>query len=128
MDSRLETGDRGAANDTTRKDTTRKDTTRKDTERKDQVDRRRFLASGLVTAGTVALGTGSVSATSSTPAAPPATTREEDVIRNAHGTPLRRFGRTGWVLPVFGAGGSAMVDRWSSAYNVQLGSIAGDLA
>jgi aryl-alcohol dehydrogenase-like predicted oxidoreductase len=34
--------------------------------------------------------------------------------------PTRPFGKTGRTLPVLGMGGSAMVDRWASAYGVKL--------
>ncbi len=86
--------------------------------KKHRLGRRTFIKSGLTVAGTVALGAGSA------PAAPlpSIATQSEEPIRNTHGTPLRRFGKTGHVLSVFGAGGSAMVERWSAAYNVQLAS------
>ena len=106
MDRRSEPGTRGNKNET---------------ENGRQVERRRFLRSGLAAAGTAALGAGSL------PAAPAAarSSGRDRVVRNAHGTPLRRFGRTGWVLPVFGIGGSALVRRWQSAYGVRVASREG---
>jgi aryl-alcohol dehydrogenase-like predicted oxidoreductase len=72
--------------------------------------RRHFLKSGLLAAGTVALGPAlrQAAAADSKAAAPPA------------GIPVRKFGKTGLSLPVLGMGGSAMVQRFIKAYGVDL--------
>jgi aryl-alcohol dehydrogenase-like predicted oxidoreductase len=38
--------------------------------------------------------------------------------------PTRSFGKTGRTLPLLGMGGSAMVDKWASAYGVKLAPVA----
>jgi predicted aldo/keto reductase-like oxidoreductase len=69
--------------------------------------RRSFLKTGLLAAGTVALGPTlrqSAKADSTGPGA----------------IPERKFGKTGLTLPVLGMGGSAMVQRFIRAYGVPL--------
>ena len=63
-----------------------------------ELPRREFLKTGLLAAGGAALGAEAAAA-------------EPDKVRTTSpgGLPMRRFGKTGHVLPVFGMGGSAMV-------------------
>lgn len=77
----------------------------------EDMGRRDFLRNSMqVTAGAMALGgAASVGA---------ATSKKEISLS---GKILERpFGKTGHTLPVFGHGGSAMVDRWEAGYNVTL--------
>jgi predicted aldo/keto reductase-like oxidoreductase len=71
-------------------------------------DRRRFLRSGLLAAGGIALGPtlGGAAARAAEP--------------GAAGIPTRPFGKTGHTLPVLGMGGSAMVAQWVKSYGVPL--------
>jgi aryl-alcohol dehydrogenase-like predicted oxidoreductase len=69
--------------------------------------RRTFLKTGLLAAGSVAL----------------APTLRQSTAAPAEETsaiPVRKFGKTGLTLPVLGMGGSAMVQRFISAYGVKL--------
>jgi len=76
--------------------------------------RRDFLKAGLqVTAGAVALGSGS--ALAGAPA--------DKQITSTGKIPERVFGKTGHSLPVLGHGGSAMVESWAQGYGVSLGSV-----
>ncbi len=68
------------------------------------IARRLFLKSGLA-AGAAGLG--------STLATAEAASKSDRI-------PTRPFGRTGRRLPIFGVGGSAMVDKWATAYGVKL--------
>jgi predicted aldo/keto reductase-like oxidoreductase len=72
--------------------------------------RRTFLKTGLLAAGSVALGPAlrQSAATASDKAAEPAT------------IPMRKFGKTGVTLPILGMGGSAMVQVFIQAYGVKL--------
>jgi aryl-alcohol dehydrogenase-like predicted oxidoreductase len=89
-------------------------------DRSQTLDRRRFLQGGLgLTGAAAALG-----------AIPPGAPGGASLARSAPktvsllgGLPTRPFGKTGWVLPVLGHGGSAMVDQWASGYGVALGTI-----
>jgi uncharacterized protein len=72
--------------------------------------RRHFLKSSLLAAGTVALG--------SSPRPASANDKKEPTATEA--IPTRKFGKTGLTLPVLGMGGSAMVQRFISAYGVKL--------
>jgi aryl-alcohol dehydrogenase-like predicted oxidoreductase len=83
------------------------------------LDRRGFLR------GTLGL-TGAVAALGGVPppgAAPTSGLTPAKRISLVGGLPTRRFGKTGYVLPVLGHGGSAMVDQWAQGYGVELGSI-----
>lgn len=71
--------------------------------------RRRFLKSSLLAAGTATLGSSLAGA-----AAPDAKDSAKSPI------PMRKFGKTGLTLPVFGMGGSAMVAIFIRAYGVKL--------
>jgi predicted aldo/keto reductase-like oxidoreductase len=74
-----------------------------------ELGRRQFLKTGLVAAGTAAIGSSVSSATG--------------IRRDSGGTsgiPMRKFGKTGHTLPVLGMGGSAMVQQWTKAYGVKL--------
>jgi aryl-alcohol dehydrogenase-like predicted oxidoreductase len=75
--------------------------------------RREFLKSGLLAAGTAALGS-----------ALPGASRADDQKLPAGGNlPTRPFGKTGHTLPVLGMGGSAMVNMWAPAYGVKLAGV-----
>jgi predicted aldo/keto reductase-like oxidoreductase len=83
-----------------------------------ELDRRDFLRSSLLAgAGTSAavLARGTLSAASPS---------QESGGKNSSGQPgvipVRPFGKTGWNLPILAMGGSAMVQRFISAYGVQL--------
>ncbi len=73
------------------------------------IDRRSFFKAGL-TVGAAAITAGAANA-----AAP-----ENKSISLTGKIPERKFGKTGHMLPVLGHGGSAMVEQWSSGYNVKL--------
>jgi predicted aldo/keto reductase-like oxidoreductase len=79
-------------------------------EKKFELGRRGFLKTGLLAAGTAALG----------PVLPrvAASSRREPVAGDA--IPTRKFGKTGHTLPILAMGGSAMVKQWSSFYGVTL--------
>jgi predicted aldo/keto reductase-like oxidoreductase len=85
-----------------------------------QVDRRGFLKSSLLAgAGTSAavLAGGSLPVTAATRADDPS----NSTTSTQTGTiPVRPFGKTGWKLPILAMGGSAMVQRFISAYGVKL--------
>ncbi len=72
--------------------------------------RREFLTSGIVAAGSAALGARSA--------------RAEEPAKAASQTkaaiPTRKFGKTGVVLPILGMGGSAMVQRFIADYGLKL--------
>lgn len=77
------------------------------------IDRRKFISTGIqAAAGAMAFGAGAARG-----AMP-----KNKTIPSPGAIPARPFGKTGHVLPILGHGGSAMVDSWSSAYNVQLES------
>ena len=84
-----------------------------------ELDRRDFLKSSLLAgAGASAvLAGGSLSR-----AASPQTVQPGDAkAAEKTGTiPVRPFGKTGWKLPILAMGGSAMVQRFISAYGVKL--------
>jgi aryl-alcohol dehydrogenase-like predicted oxidoreductase len=69
------------------------------------MDRRAFLKGSLAAAGAVGLPTGARA--------------QEPAPR---GIPARPFGKKGPELPVFGMGGSALVDQWAASYGVTLPS------
>jgi aryl-alcohol dehydrogenase-like predicted oxidoreductase len=73
--------------------------------------RRHFLKTGLLAAGTAALGPTVRQSSSEAGAADSSTTGA---------IPVRKFGKTGLTLPVLGMGGSAMVQRFIQAYGVKL--------
>lgn len=74
-----------------------------------RVGRRVFLKSGLAVAATAAaVGPGAIQSAESRP----------ETVK----IPARKFGKTGHTLPIFGMGGSAMVNRWAGAYGVKLAS------
>jgi predicted aldo/keto reductase-like oxidoreductase len=75
---------------------------------KQGLERRAFLKTGLLAAGTATLG--------------PAVAAAADPAKKADpAIPLRKFGKTGLTLPVFGMGGSAMVGLGKFAdYGVEL--------
>jgi predicted aldo/keto reductase-like oxidoreductase len=75
-----------------------------------ELERRRFLQTGLLAAGTAALGPGLGRA---------ATDGTRDSV-SPTGIPTRKFGKTGHTLPILGMGGSAMVKKWTPAYGVGL--------
>ena len=75
-----------------------------------ELERRQFLQTGLLAAGTAALGPGRSHA---------ATDKGRDSVTPT-GIPSRKFGKTGHTLPILGMGGSAMVKKWTSAYGVGL--------
>src|ERR1700675_4487749 len=75
-----------------------------------ELERRRFLQTGLLAAGTAALGPGLGRA---------ATDRGRDSATPT-GIPTRRVGKTGHTLPILGMGGSAMVKMWTQTYGVPL--------
>jgi predicted aldo/keto reductase-like oxidoreductase len=75
--------------------------------------RRSFLKTGLLAAGTAALGP---ALGSSAKADEPAKKGEA----STSGIPLRKFGKTGATLPILGMGGSAMVKQWASSYGIKL--------
>src|SRR6266853_239766 len=80
------------------------------TKQRFELERRRFLKTGLLAAGTAALGTAITS-----------TARADDTNSvSADGIPMRKFGKTGHTLPILGMGGSAMVAMWSQTYGVKL--------
>jgi predicted aldo/keto reductase-like oxidoreductase len=69
------------------------------------VDRRGFLKTGVAAIGTVAAGSGIAGAgESSNDPAPLAT---------------RRFGKTGWELPILGYGGAALPRRWANPLSTE---------
>lgn len=72
--------------------------------------RRQFLETGLMAAGSAALGPMLGRGASSIDAASQASAA----------IPTRKFGKTGHTLPVLGMGGSAMVGIWTSSYGVKL--------
>jgi predicted aldo/keto reductase-like oxidoreductase len=72
--------------------------------------RREFLKSTLAAAGVAALGAPAVGKEERTKTITPGDT----------GIPTRRFGKTGYTLPILGMGGSAMVKQWVAAYGVPL--------
>jgi aryl-alcohol dehydrogenase-like predicted oxidoreductase len=76
--------------------------------------RRLFLQTGLAAAAAATL-----TPTGSTAAEP-----EGKTTPTRSAIPTRPFGKTGRTLPVLGMGGSAMVDKWASAYGVKLAPIA----
>jgi aryl-alcohol dehydrogenase-like predicted oxidoreductase len=86
------------------------------------VDRRLFLKGTLGIPGAVAtLGAAAGSPAAAHQAASTSPPRRPISLRGD--LPTRRFGKTGWVLPVLGHGGSAMVQQWAQGYGVTLGSI-----
>jgi predicted aldo/keto reductase-like oxidoreductase len=75
--------------------------------------RRDFLkTSVLAGAGAVAAG--------SLPQLVRADTQAQAGETTAQHLPSKPFGKTGWTLPILGMGGSAMVERWTSSYGVEL--------
>lgn len=87
------------------------------------IGRRDFLKGGLsLTAGAMALGGTAISGKAGAAAA--ADVEPPKRISLVGGLPARPFGKTGYVLPVLGHGGSAMVDRWAEGYGVELASYA----
>lgn len=85
-----------------------------------QPGRRHFLKSGLLAAGTVALGP----AVRQAPAADDKAGKSPvKPAVSASGIPMRAFGKTGVTLPILGMGGSAMVDFWAQFYGVKKQSI-----
>src|SRR6516165_3360853 len=83
-----------------------------------QLGRRGFLKTGLLAAGTAALG----------PAIPRVARAARPDSTSAQGIPTRPFGKTGHTLPILGMGGSAMVGFWAKAYGVTLDSTEGRVA
>lgn len=83
------------------------------TDRPDQMDRREFLKNSLQVAAGAALIGGGVGC---------GALRTGKRISLTGSIPARSLGKTGHRVPVLGYGGSAMVDKWSSGYNVKLGS------
>jgi predicted aldo/keto reductase-like oxidoreductase len=77
---------------------------------KPQPGRRQFLKTGLLAAGTAALG----------PALRRSAAADGRQAPAANGLPVRPFGKTGHTLPVLGMGGSAMVQQWTKSYGVPL--------
>jgi len=78
---------------------------------KSALERREFLKTGLLAAGTAALGAGTVRGA-------------EPENKNNQGIPTRKFGKNGPTLPIFGMGGSAMVKLGKFAeYGVELISL-----
>ncbi len=71
--------------------------------------RRAFLKTGVLATAGAALAA---------PRSAPA--RGTDQPATASGLPMRPFGKTGVTLPILGMGGSAMVQRFISAYGVEL--------
>ena len=86
------------------------------------LDRRLFLQGGLGFAGAAA-ALGAVPQGASPGAAPVLDAATGTTISLRGGLPTRPFGKTGYVLPVLGHGGSAMVGQWAQGYGVELGSI-----
>lgn len=82
-------------------------------ERRDGLDRRSFLKSGL-TATAVVAAMGHAGGSSAAPA--------EKSISVSTGLPTRRFGRTGYTLPVLGHGGSAIIERDQGHYGIEVPS------
>ena len=76
--------------------------------------RRSFLKTGLLAAGTAALGP-----TLRSDARPDVTGKPDQGTSSA-GIPMRKFGKTGVTLPILGMGGSAMVQVFIKAYGVDL--------
>jgi hypothetical protein len=74
------------------------------------MDRREFPKSGLQAAAGAALIGGGVAC---------GAVRTEKRISVAGGIAARSLGKTGYLLPVLGYGGSAMVEKWSRGYNVE---------
>src|ERR1700687_6230109 len=83
-----------------------------------ELGRRGFLKTGLLAAGTPALGP-AISRTAGAGAREPA---------NAEAIPTRKFGKTGRTLPILGMGGSGMVQFWSKAHGVKVLSMDGRIA
>ncbi len=84
------------------------------------VGRREFLTAGIATAGTLGFTGSGHAETGDETAAKPATNDPRDP---ASGLPLRRFGKTGRTLPIFGIGSSSMVQRFIAGYGVPLPSM-----
>ena len=82
-------------------------------ERTDALDRRSFLKAGL-TATAAAAAMGGMSASAAMP--------EEKTISLSGGLPTRRFGKTGYTLPVLGHGGSAIIERDQGFYGIEVPS------
>lgn len=74
--------------------------------------RRQFLQAGLSAAAAVLA-----------PAAARGADPDEKPRASTQEIPTRPFGRTGKVLSVLGMGGSAMVDKWATAYGVKLAPV-----
>jgi aryl-alcohol dehydrogenase-like predicted oxidoreductase len=88
------------------------------------VDRRLFLKGSLGMTGAVAtLAAGAAARGPAAPTAASSSTAPPRPISLRGGLPTRRFGKTGYVLPVLGHGGSAMVQQWAQGYGVTLGSV-----
>src|SRR5215475_2683974 len=73
-------------------------------------NRRKFIKSGVLAAGAAALG----------PALAPAASPLDKQVGDSGAIPMRRFGKTGRTLPIFGMGGSAMVAIFIRSYGVKL--------
>ena len=86
------------------------------------LDRRRFLQGGLGMTGAAA-ALGAVPPGATLGAAPFLGPASPKAVSLRGGLPTRPFGKTGYVQPVLGHGGSALVDQWASGYGVTLGSI-----
>jgi aryl-alcohol dehydrogenase-like predicted oxidoreductase len=76
--------------------------------------RRQFLQAGLAAAAAMSLA----------PAEDKAAGPEGKATPASSAIPTRPFGKTGRALPILGMGGSAMVDKWASAYGVKLPPLA----
>jgi len=82
------------------------------------VDRRDFLKSSLLAgAGTSAVLASRSLSLAGEQSGSPAETKASD---KTGAIPVRPFGKTGWKLPILAMGGSAMVQRFISAYGVKL--------
>lgn len=76
------------------------------------LDRRKFLKNSVQTAaGAAVLSSGLVQA---------ALPKGKKVSLMENGIPTRPFGKTGHVLPIFGHGGSSMVEKWIGPTNCKL--------
>jgi aryl-alcohol dehydrogenase-like predicted oxidoreductase len=88
------------------------------------LDRRGFLKSSLLAgAGTSAavLAAGSLPVTAASRSEEPSKATASGQAGAIPGAiPVRPFGKTGWKLPILAMGGSAMVQRFISAYGVKL--------
>jgi aryl-alcohol dehydrogenase-like predicted oxidoreductase len=86
--------------------------------------RREFLKTGLAAAGAAGLAAASGGALAAdSPAAkdaPPKPVTAGDRAPAGAAIASRPFGKTGWTLPILGMGGSAMVQRFITAYGVKL--------